>query len=232
MQDLDNLIRCDSDELPENLLGVAIRLNSPERNRPHSGIFIRYNGQSYIFHFTGEGQKIYLTPVIDNDWFFFKTLTGIKYFIPSIYAHFRRIRLRSKPEYFFFYGGGVFDANGDYQDLEGLPNYMTCVGFCLAALKANMKNVDLLKYEDWPTGVIVGKSKEYIEGFYAKNIAPNYPGVTLEQFSKNVRRITPLEYVTAGFSESIPAEKSFIDIQKVSVRKSITQMLDYWETKN
>jgi hypothetical protein len=232
VQNLNDLIRCDSDDLPENLLGVAIRINNPERNRPHSGIFIRYNSQSYIFHFTGDGQKIYLTPVIDNDWFFFKTLTNIKYFIPSIFAHFRRIRLKSKPEYFFFYGGGLFDSNGNYQDYEGMPNYMTCVGFCLAALKSNMRNTDLLQFKDWPSGIIVGKSNNYVEGFYNKYIAPNYSGVTLEQFSKNVRRITPLEYVTAAFSEFFPAEKSFVDSHKSIVKEKINRIIDDWESKN
>lgn len=230
MEDLENLIRCDSDDLPDNLLGVAIRIN-PERDQPHSGVFIRYNRKNYIFHFTGEGQKVFLSETVDNDWFFFKTLSNIKFFIPSVFAHFRRIKRMSKPEYFYFYGGGLFDHDGKYQDDDGMPNYMTCVGFCLAALKFSLRGTDFLKFEDWPAGVLDGKKNDFISKFYNKEIVPNYPDLTIEEFSKRVRRITPLEYVTAGYSGTIPVPKFFIDTQKGAVKSDILSRIDTWETK-
>ena len=231
MQNLDNLIRCDSDNLPDHLLGVAIRIN-PERNQPHSGIFIRYDRRNYIFHFTGEGEKVFLHTPIDNDWCFFKTLTNVKFFIPSVYAHFRRIKKRSKPDYFYFYGGGIFDQNGDYNDDDGLPNYMTCVGFCLAVMKFSLRGVDFLEFTDWPSGIIDGKEEDFIKKFYETKIAPNYPNLPLERFSQNVRRITPLEYITAGFSDKLPVSKSFIDTKKGSVKAEISERINNWELKS
>lgn len=230
MQNLDNLIRCDSDDLPDHLLGVAIRIN-PERNQPHSGIFIRYDRKNYIFHFTGEGEKVFLHEPVDNDWFFFKTLVNVKFFIPSVFAHFRRIKRRSKPDYFYFYGGGAFDQNGDYQDDNGLPNYMTCVGFCLSALKYSLRGVDFIKFEDWPPGVIEGKDEDYVKNFYERKVIPNYPSVTFEEFSRNVRRITPLEYITAGFSGTIPVPKAFIDAQKSALKAELRERINNWEPK-
>lgn|GEM_PF-3539028 len=228
MQDLTKLIRCDSDDLPENLLGLAIRLENPGKNNPHSAIFIRYNSQNYLFHFTGNGQKVYLTTAINNDWFLFKALTNVNFFIPSIFAHFRRIKTKSKPAYFYFYGGGLFDSNGDYVDNEGLPNYMTCVGFCLAALKQTL-STDLLKFDEWPSGKIKGKPEDFVELFYKKKVAPNYPDISLELFSKNVRRISPLEYITAGFSDSFPASKTFVETSKQRIKESILHSINTWE---
>jgi hypothetical protein len=230
VQNLDNLIRCDSDDLPDHLLGVAIRIN-PERNQQHSGIFIRYDRKNYIFHFTGEGEKVFLSDPIDNDWCFFKTLKNVKFFIPSVYAHFRRIRRKSNPDYFYFYGGGKFDLNGDYQDDNGLPNYMTCVGFCLAALKHSLRGIDFVRFEDWPSGIIEGKEEGYIKKFFEREIAPNYSDITLEKFSQNVRRITPLDYVTAGFAGTIPVPKAFIDAQKITVKTEIRERIENWSPK-
>ena len=231
MENLNNLIRCDSEELPDHLLGVAIRLDADRKN-PHSGVFIRYDKQNYIFHFTGKGDKVFLHPPTDNDWFFFKALTEVKYYIPSVYAHFRRIKRKSKPDYFYLYSGGAFDQNGDFTDTGTLPNYMTCVGFCLAVLKHSLTGIDLIQFEDWPAGILNGKSEDYVKNFYDVKIAPNYPDISFAKFSNDVRRITPLDYITAGFSSVIPVPKTFIDNQKSSVKKEIYASIDNWKLKS
>lgn len=230
MEDLENLIRCDADDLPDHLLGVAIRIN-PERDQQHSGIFIRYDSKNYIFHFTGEGQKVFLSEPIENDWFFFKTLNNVKFLIPSVFAHFRRIKRMSKPDYFYFYGGGMFDQEGKYQDYNGMPNYMTCVGFCLAALKHSLRGVDFIKFDDWPAGSVSEKSETFVKEFYTKKIAPNFSGITFEQFSKGVRRITPLEYISAGYSDIVPVPKLFIDTHKDAVKAEIKNRIVNWQAK-
>jgi len=231
VENLENLIRCDSENLPEHLLGIAFRINR-ERNQYHSGIFIRYDRQNYIFHFTGEGQKVFLDPPIENDWFFFKTMNNVKFFIPSVFAHFRRIKRMSKPDYFYFYGGGLFDQNGNYQDNKGMPNYMTCVGFCLAALKHSLRGIDFIKFDDWPVGVVKGKPSGFVNNFYTKNIAPNFPEITIEKFSTAVRRITPLEYISAAYSDKIPVPKSFVDNNKDTVKTEIKNRIDNWQDKS
>jgi hypothetical protein len=125
---IEQLVRCDSDGLPSNLFGVGVQINA-ERTALHSGIFIRYNGQGLFFHYTGKG--IFLTETADNEWLLFNAFNGITPFIPSVLAYFKRIKRVSKPRYFQFYTGALYDSNGEFNDPAKLPEYMTCVGLLL-----------------------------------------------------------------------------------------------------
>lgn len=223
---IEKLKRCDSDELPLNLMGIAIHVN-PERNRLHSGIFIRYNGQGYFFHYTGEG--IFLSPSLENDWLLFNEFTGITPFIPSVFAFFNRVKRNSKPRYFQFYAGALYDSTGKLKDLNGLPEYMTCVGFCLAVIKNILLGKDFIDYNDWPVGHGVGD--EAIKNFFNDKIVPHYPTLTFIDFSQGVRRIKPLEYLTASYSNSMPVSKTFTDMYQAFVRNDIKEQLDNWVPK-
>jgi hypothetical protein len=88
---------------------------------------------------------------------------------------------------------------------------------------------DFLNYTDWPIGH--GVSDEEIKKFFDNKILPHYPTITFIEFSKGVRRIAPLEYLTASFANTIPVKKAFTDRYKHIVRADIKRQLDNWTVK-
>lgn len=225
---ITNLNKCNEKGLSDNLLGIAVQFNF-EKRILHSGIFIRYNGEGHFFHYTGRG--IFLTEVTDDELLLFEEFTKVKAYIPSILAFFKRVKRTSKPKYCYFYAGALYDQDGKLKQAHVIPEYLTCVGFCLAVLKNILLGQDLIKYSDWPAGHgIDGLKKDYVERFFTENIQPNHPEITIEQFREGIRRITPLEYFTASFSTTIPVAKSFTDANQQEVKEAIKREIANWES--
>jgi hypothetical protein len=194
----------------------------------HSGIFIKYNGVRQFFHFLGDA--IRLTPVGDGDLIYFKELRDIQIFIPAILAYFRKIKANSKPKYAYYYTGAIYGPDGKLKDETGFPEYFTCVGFCLAVIKNLTFGTDFINYNDWPLGHRI--SEDYIHTWFEKHIKPFYPKMTIEKFGEGIRRIVPLEYITAAYSDNRPVRKTFTDHYKPQVKVILKEFLatDYLES--
>lgn len=216
-----HLIRCNTEGLPDNLVGVAVYINDTGFAQ-HAGIFLRYNGQSKLFHYTGN--EVLLEEVNNDEWYFHKELTFIaKDLVPSVILHCDIVQKEAKPKYGFFYLGEMYDANGDFISVGHMPEYMTCVGFCLNFIKYLLQGNDFFHYLDWDISSI-GKGEGYIENFIEK-VKKIHPQIDIIDFKKGLRRIYPIEYVTGGFSEDLPVRKSFTDMHVENVKQIISQKL-------
>jgi hypothetical protein len=216
------IIRGDSDYLPDNLMGVAVSLSENEIN--HSGIFIRYDSTNYLLHFNK--RKISLVEIPSNSLVFFKHINLIPAeLIPSTFHWFTKLEWKeNQPDYNYFYSGSFYDESTlDFIDPTGMPEFMSCVGFCLNVLKTVFRNQDFIQYTDWYFHD--GLTEDTILRYFRKT-KNNYPDIDLEEYIKHVRRITPIEYFTAGFDSKIPVPKIFTDSYKREVAQNIMEKVN------
>ena len=200
------ILRCDAQDLPDNIMGAAILF---ENNKiPHAGIFIRYNGDSKLFHF--DGTKVLLENVKEEDIYFFKELPYLKPALaPSFMTHCQVVLKEAKPVFGYFYIGGLYDDEGKFQNPGDMPEYMTCVGFCLNFLKYFTDGIDLFEIEDRKS-MDIKKKDEYVNDFIEK-VKQQNPDINIEDFKQGIRRVWPKEYFTGAFSENLPVRKVFVD---------------------
>lgn len=203
-----NLIfRCNSDELPDNVVGAAVMVNSNKVD--HAGIFIKYNGEAKLFHFINE--QVTIDELKDEDIYFLKELTFVDPILtPSFLAHCEIVLHEAKPKYGYFYIGAMYDENGKFLSPGDQPEYMTCVGFCLNFLKYFSQGIDVFEFENWDSASL-DRSQDYIEHFIEKVKVQN-PSLNIEDFRKGIRRIWPVEYFAGAFSDNLPVKKEFIDL--------------------
>lgn len=173
----------------------------------HAALFTRFEGDSKVFHFTGEA-VVYEDADSASRHFYKELLFIPSELVPSFVAHCELISENAKPIYGYFYSGSsLYDENGNFLDAGVLPESMTCVGFCLNVLKRYLGGNDLVAFQDWTHDTA---PDDYIDGFYEK-VKESRPTLTEEEFKRGVRRILPLEYFTASCSDEVNVSKSYID---------------------
>ena len=215
---------CTSEDLPDNAIGAAVYIND-KGDVQHAGIFIRHKGENKLFHYTGvqvkidsfDGRRLYIYKGLEN---FIPPITN------SIMMHFEVIQKEAKPEYGYFYVGSMYNESGDFVSLGDMPEYMTCVGFCLNCIKYLLQGEDLFEYQDWDESSLKGvleTEPEYVTDFI-KEVREAIPNIKIEDFKKGLRRIWPLEYITGAFSDSIPVRKPFTDDYSPQVNESLLDM--------
>jgi hypothetical protein len=201
----ENIISCEADDLPENIIGAAIVTNPDDSQ--HAAIFIRYNGESKLFHFTGRSVMIedFFNP---DEIYFHKNLAVIDpLLLPAFLAHCELVLEKAEPKFGYFYEGALYDHNGDFISPSSMPEYMTCVGFCLNVIKGFLSDQDYFNYSDWDINTL---DETYAEKFLEKVQLEN-PGIAINDFKVNLRRILPIEYLCGAFSTTLPVEKAFTD---------------------
>lgn len=210
----DNIISCEANDLPENMIGAAIMTN-PDSTQ-HAAIFIRYNGESKLFHFTGKTVMIqdFFNP---DELYFHKSLDVIDpILLPAFLAQCELVLEKAQPQFGYFYNGALYDSNGDFISPSSLPEYMTCVGFCLNVIKGFLSDQDYFNYLDWDISTL---DETYAEKFLEK-VQQDNQGVSINEFKANLRRILPIEYLSGAFSSEIPVTKTFTDAIKTDVLKA------------
>ena len=207
----DNIISCEADDLPENMIGAAIVTN-PD-NTQHAAIFIRYNGDSKLFHFTG--RSVMIQDFFNPDEIYFHKILDIvdPVLLPAFLAQCELILEKAQPKFGYFYEGGLYDQNGDFISPSTSPEYMTCVGFCLNVIKGFLSDKEYFNYTDWNSSTL---DETYVENFL-EHIQHENPSVQIDDFKANLRRIQPSEYLSGAFSPEIPVTKAFIDGIKADV---------------
>jgi len=212
------LRHCEEADLEENMVGAAILINPDDTQ--HAAIFVRYNGDSKLFHFTGK--SVIIEDVSGTEDYYFKNLDFLPaVLLPAFMAQSELILEKAQPEFGYFYDGSLYDSNGDFISPNDAPEYMTCVGFCLNVIKGFLSDEDFFQFDDWDERSMGGKM-EHVESFLLK-VKESYPEITLEDFKANLRRIQPLEYVAGAFSKNIPVRKDFTDGIIENLQKSLNE---------
>lgn len=206
MIDDKTIFQCNTDNLPDNIVGAAVLVESSKVQ--HAGIFVRYNGDSKLFHFTSE--DVLLEDFNDKDIYFFREFSFIKPALtPAFLAHCQIVMQEARPKFGYFYVGAEYNEQGKFRSPGDLPEYMTCVGFCLNFLKYFTDGVDIFDIDDY-TSSDLKRTDEYIARFL-KKVQEENPSLDMDAFRKGLRRIWPAEYFSGTFSISLPVRKAFVD---------------------
>jgi len=191
-------------DLTKEFVGMAVKM-TPGGVAHHAGIVISYSGSLYLCHYTGS--IVVMEPFEPLSWYIVKStlLVSAEEVLP-FFSHCRLAVMGSKPEYGYFYSGSYY-LNGSYFTMNGSPELMTCVGFCLNVFNGFFEAIGFVQYSDWDASTLPAG---YLDEF--KRIIPTrFPNLTFEELSKDLRRITPTEYLCTGFLETLSIRKEDTD---------------------
>lgn len=215
------LLNLDEVELIENMVAAAVYV---EGGMPsHAALIIRHNQETRVFHFFGSVLLEQAYDVIEEGRFIFvRELDFIPSFlVPSFIAHCELIEKEAKPQYGFFYDPRSFyGPDGRFRNAGSFPEYLTCVGFCLAVIQSYLVNEEFLFYTDWDHSTLDVQIER--TAFQMLEITKNYPNLMIEDLKNAVRRILPIEYFSGAYSDKRPVRKSFTDELSGRLQSKIT----------
>lgn len=217
------LIRCNAENLPDNVIASTVYINDTFFVQ-HAGIFIRYNGISYLFHYTGKAVKLENFEKVHNaDSYFFKELKFIKHkIIGALLYQCKKVEQNARPEYGYFHTSlAQYNSNGIFENPGEHPEYMTCVGFCLNFLNYFLSDEDYFYYADWDIDSIQ-REKGFVENFIDE-VRIIYPQINIEDFEVGLRRIFPIEYIAGAYSDNLPVRKEFTNAISPKIQKELTK---------
>lgn len=210
----NKLIKTSESDLSRNFIAIAMKLtkiDSGVQIGDHSALLICVHSQLYIFHYLPSG-IIFRLAIAETDLGnyyhkeikFFSTSDS---FLDAVLARFESIKKRSKIMYSMIFDSSHYDENGLYVSKSGLPEFATCVGFCINVLSGLILESDeFVKISDWDNFDIKHpKLQEYIEA--AKEA---YPDLDESKYQTHHKRITPNECTITGYfsGSDIPISKA------------------------
>jgi len=197
----------------KDYIGISITMNSQGIGY-HSGIIICSDEIIYHFHFTG--QMIYeeFGPVVPNN-IYIKELKILNTALVTTYKAIAEIIYEDAViDYGIVFDKSFFKPDGSYYATNGIPNVVTCVGFCIKVISAFLYNQEeYLNVDDWDT-----TSLESIENdlpglveYTIDYLNQVVPGLSDELLQTLVKRIRPSELTSSAFYNSLPVAKGNID---------------------
>jgi hypothetical protein len=206
-----DLLSIDDPQLNHNLVAVAVQIDDNGIGR-HSGLIIGVDRKYYIFHFTGE--EVELKEPEGGKWIFCKELEIINpQFSEAFLAHCEMILEESNPSYGFVFEGSYW-IDGNYFSDKNITEITTCVGFCISTIAGFIYNEDqYFKLDDWDSNSVEGFRKEYTE-FFEKTLSDlkeKHPNEYEDIVLNYLKRITPSEYTSSAFINTLPIRKTKID---------------------
>jgi hypothetical protein len=218
-----HLIRFNDSSLPENFVAIAAKIESQEVM--HAAILIRHNSIDYLHHFPGKIPPIVEENFIENGWGIYKIIDIVNVHDPdevgSFLQYCRRICKKSNITYSYIADCSSHANDGEFISRIGLPEFGTCVGFCLNTLANTIIDLEgtILHLDDWDdTGL-----DQWIDDWAVKQAEKKYPDLDWNIYNAFKKRITPLEYLCAGFINEFPIRKAKINELKVPVQDAINQ---------
>lgn len=198
------LLKSDEQDLDEYFVSAACQINE-EGEAKHAGIVIHCEEGYYLFHYGGE--DVELCNALDDEWYFQKSFDFIlPDFCGEFLGHCKKIKENSNPKYGFFYQGSYYE-DGKYYSENGLPEYMTCVGFCINVIKGFIEADEYFQYTDWTNEHI---NEGYINHMVEKMRLIN-PKINPEHIKENIRRISPPEFIASAFLDEIPIRRANVN---------------------
>lgn len=224
-----NMLHYADHDIDEEFMGVSVWLDK-NGSPKHSGLVLCYEGEKLFFHFTAE--EVLLEDVTENanDIYFKKLELFPDIYLPYIRAHFDLLLETVNPEYGFVFTDSFYNEFGTYiSDIDDLPDFCTCVGFCINVIRSLLlNNSKYIEIDDWKSESLDKVNESFID--YVDNylkLVSNFKPEKLEEVkAATYKRITPLELLTSGFfakPNKIPVRKSSIDPKISSVRNILRE---------
>ncbi len=224
-----NMLHFADHDLDDEFMGVAVLLND-NGSPKHSGLVLCYEGEKLFFHFTSE--EVLLDDVTENaeDIYYKKIDLFPDIYLPYIRAHFDLLLETVKPEYGFVFTDSFYNDFGNYiSDIEDLPDFCTCVGFCINVIRSLLlNNPKYLEIDDWKNESLEKVNETFINYVdnYLTLVSKFKPEKLDEVKAATYKRITPLELLISGFfakPKKIPVRKSDIDPEISDTRRILKQ---------
>jgi hypothetical protein len=211
------------------MVAAAVYVQAGEPS--HSAIIIRYEGETHSLHYFG---RILLEP--PGKAIATGTLVAVReldfippFLLPSFIAHCELIAKHAQPEYGYFYDPRSFyDASGKFQNPGGLPEYLTCVGFCLTVIQSYLNPQEYLYYADWDKSTFDQDPNR--QAYQMVQIKRNNPSISENDLLASVRRILPIEYFSGAYSGNLPVRKKFTDSLSGQLLQQIKRLVAWMFT--
>lgn len=220
MQVHDSLSRFNDHTLPENFVSIAVYIDPNDRRLKHGALLIRHDSVNYLHHYPGNQKPLVEENFNDSGWYVYKILDSFNYEDPSEIGSFlqycKRVCLNSDITYSYIADGSSYTLSGEFSSKEGLPEFGTCVGFCLNTLQGAMIDVEtILKLSEWDDSEV----DVVIDEWSQRKAREKYPNLDWELYNAFKKRITPLEYLSTAYFKTFP-------ISKLQIHSTIPDVLN------
>ncbi|MVM39485.1 hypothetical protein GO730_20975 [Spirosoma sp. HMF3257] len=220
------LLRFNDHSLPENFVSLAVRIDNENYEPYHAAILIRHKKIDYLHHFPGGDPPIVVENFNEHGWYIYKILKSSNNNDPSeigaILQYCKRICTQTNITYSFIADGSSYSETGDFLSKLGLPEFGTCVGFCLNTLSGIIIDVDdsLVELTDWDDSEINFRYDAWSQAEARKK----YPNLDWNLYYSVKKRITPTEYLCVSYFDEFPIRKASISQIKNSVLEEIKKI--------
>lgn len=219
------IVKFNSVDLPANFVSIATKIEG--RKATHAGILIRHCNIHYLHHFPGNTRPVVEENFNEDGWYVYKVLDAFNVNDEKEVASFlqvcKRICLKSNITYSYIADGSHYDNRGEFIARIGLPEFGTCVGFCVNTLKDSIIDVADRGYfnlEEWDDS---GLNERY-DAWAQNQVASRYPDLDWELYKMFKKRIAPIEYLCSAFTKDYPITKDTINELRADVEAEIEKL--------
>ncbi|WP_454060174.1 hypothetical protein [Elizabethkingia ursingii] len=218
-----NLVKFNENSLPENFVALTTQIEGNEAK--HAGILIRHKSVNYLHHFPGGTPPEVIEDFNGDGYFIYKIVDFIdsddESDVGAFLAHCKRICSNSDITYSYIADGSTYDDRGRFISSIGLPEFGTCVGFCVNTITSTMIDLDgpYFELDDWDDSDL----EEWVDGWSMRQANNKYPDLDWTLYNAFKKRIKPIEYLTSAFINSYPITKESIGEIEPAVQESINE---------
>lgn len=206
----ETLIKFNDSALPNNFVSIAVQIF--EQEATHAALLIRHNDINYLHHFPGNDPPLVVDNFNEHGWYIYKVLEIIKVDdaneVGSFLQYCKRICQKSKITYSYISDGSKHNFKGEFESKEGLPEFGTCVSFCVNTLTNFI--IDAESYfhlDDWDDSELRPK----VDAWATEQASLKYPDLDWAKYNAFKKRIKPIDFLcSAFFTNSYPIKKEHI----------------------
>lgn len=201
------LFRCEEENYQGNFVAAAVQIK--DGVVCHAGLLIcsEIEGNK-LFHY--DGLDVLLEDPPNDEWYFYKIFTLIDSRLVSAFlALCKNVKRESSPVYGAYYEGSFYNNDGLYFSQVVRQEYMTCVGFCINVIKGFLSEEEEVEVFDLSGWTSADLSPSYLSHFVEK-LKLSHPNADVNSLIENIRRIKPIEYISAAYLKSIPYKRKNI----------------------
>lgn len=224
MEIKENLIKFNDNSLPDNFVALTTKIRNKEAF--HAGILIRYKSKNYLHHFGGDSPPEVIEDFSEDGKFIYKIVDFIdiddESDVGAFLAHCKRICRNSNITYGYIADGSSYNNRGEFISRIGLPEFGTCVGFCVGTLSGAIVDLNGETYfnlDDWDDSNVFDR----VDAWSMDQARNKYPNLDWTLYNSFKKRITPIEYLSSAFLNSYPITKESIGEIEPSVQESINE---------